>query len=252
VAACPGLACTLYPNLTRPATEVLLAVKTLHTVRVYALRCPVRGWVFYAPPEAFPAEDSSPPEGLTQRLVRRAYRLREEAAHLLHTPPNRFWRGIRRIWLWLEQWTHPAEGLLRALAHADTVEIIHDGELDDDTVRAHWTSWLEARLAVHQRGVWINIALLPLTLLLGLLPGPNIFIAWNAIRLYVHWQARRGGRRARDTAHTTVQRDPRLHLPSQGSPGTCQKRIAELGQQLHLPELSDFYARWPVCSAPSR
>lgn len=252
MAACPGLACTLYPNLTRPATEVLLAVKTLHTVRVYALRCPVRGWVFYAPPEAFPAEDSSPPEGLTQRLVRRAYRLREEAAHLLHTPPNRFWRGIRRIWLWLEQWTHPAEGLLRALAHADTVEIIHDGELDDDTVRAHWTSWLEARLAVHQRGVWINIALLPLTLLLGLLPGPNIFIAWNAIRLYVHWQARRGGRRARDTAHTTVQRDPRLHLPSQGSPGTCQKRIAELGQQLHLPELSDFYARWPVCSAPSR
>ncbi len=227
-------------------------MKTLHTVRVYALRCPVRGWVFYAPPEAFPAEDSPPPEGLTQRLVRRAYRLREEASHLLHAPPNRFWRGIRRVWLWLEQWTHPAEGLLRALAHADTVEIIHDGELDDDTVRAHWMNWLDARLAVHQRGVWVNTALLPLTLLLGLLPGPNIFVAWNAIRLYVHWQARRGGRRARDTAYTTVRCDSRLHLPSAGSQITCQERIAELGQQLHLPELPDFYARWPVCSAPSR
>lgn len=187
-----------------------------------------------------------------KRLVRRAHQLREEAAHLLHEPPNRFWRGIRRIWRWLETWTHPAEGLLRALAQADTVEIIHDGELDDDTVRTYWMDWLAARLAVHHRGVWINVIFLPVTLLLGLLPGPNIFVAWNVLRLYVHWQARRGGRQAHDVARTIVRHDTRLHPPPQGSPVTCQKRIAELGQTLHLPELSDFYARWPTLPSPQR
>ncbi|MGQ9896143.1 MAG: hypothetical protein ACUVR8_01075 [Acidobacteriota bacterium] len=227
-------------------------MKTQHTVQVYVIRCPARGWVFYAPPKTFSAEESTLPEGIWKRLVCRAHRLREEAAQLLHHPPNRFWRAIRRVWLWLERWTHPAEGLLRMLVHADVIEIIHDGELDDDMVRAHWTNWLAARLAVHQRDFWINVVFLPITLVLGLLPGPNIFIAWNILRLYVHWQAQRGARQAHGFAHTIMRRDGRLHVPSQGSAIMYQKHIAEMEQTLHLPELSEFYARWPVTSASDR
>jgi hypothetical protein len=253
MATCSGVAESLCPSLIGlHKLEALLAVKTLHNIRIYVIRCPVRGWVFYTPPESFAVEDGHAPEGFVRRLVRRAYRLREEASHLLHQPPNRFWRGIRRVWLWLEQWTHPAEGLLRALVHADKVEIIHDGELEDDTVRTYWMNWLAARLAVHRRGIWINVAFLPLTLLLGLLPGPNIFIAWNVIRLYVHWQAYRGARRAHEFACIAVQRDTRLHLPRQGSSTAIREYIAELGQKLLLPELPDFYARWPAASSPSQ
>lgn len=221
-------------------------MKQPRVIRVYVIRCRRRGWVFYAPPEMLTAYDDAPPSGLWGRLLHRAHRIHDEALRLMQEPPNRFWRGIRRVWRRLEQWTHPGEGLLRAVGHADAVELVHDGELDDAAVQSEWIKWLKTRLAVHERGVRLNVALLPVTLLMGLLPGPNVFIAWNALRLYVHWFARRGARRALTAVKTVVRGDARLHPPPQGSGDDCQARVVELSRALHLPELPTFYQRWPA------
>ncbi|MFQ3582913.1 MAG: hypothetical protein SNJ67_02280 [Chloracidobacterium sp.] len=221
-------------------------MKQRRVIRVYVIRCQMRGWVFYAPPEMLTAYDERPPSGFLDKLLHRVHRIHDAAQTLLHEPPNRFWRGIRRVWQWLERWTHPGEGLLRAIGHADAVELIHDGELADEAIQSQWRQWLAARVGVHERGFWLNIGLLPITLLLGLLPGPNVFIAWNGLRLYVHWQARRGGRRGLLTVKTVARGDARLHPPPYGSEPDCQARITELGHTLHLPELADFYARWPA------
>ncbi|OYT71981.1 MAG: hypothetical protein CFK52_06365 [Chloracidobacterium sp. CP2_5A] len=221
-------------------------MKQPRVIRVYVIRCRMRGWVFYAPPEMLTAYDDEPATGFWNKLLRRAHRLHDEALTLIHEPPNRFWRGIQRLWRWLERWTHPGEGLLRAIRHADAIELIHDGELPDDAIQSQWITWLKTRIPIHERGLWLNIALLPVTLLLGLLPGPNIFIAWNALRLYAHWHGRQGGRRGLATVRTVVRGDARLHPPPDGSEPERQARVAQLGHTLRLPELTTFYKRWPV------
>ncbi len=221
-------------------------MKPPRVIRVYVIRCRMRGWVFYAPPEMLMAYDEELATGFWNKLVQRAHRLHDETLMLIHEPPNRFWRGVRRAWRWLERWMHPGEGLLRAIGQADAVELVHDGELPDDAVQGQWTDWLKTRIAIHERGIWLNIALLPVTLLLGLLPGPNVFIAWNALRLYAHWHGRRGGRRALATVKTVVRGDARLHPPPQGSETARLSRIEELSQTLRLPELATFYNRWPA------
>ncbi|MCS7080757.1 MAG: hypothetical protein NZ585_12025 [Chloracidobacterium sp.] len=221
-------------------------MKPPRVIRVYIIRCRRRGWVFYAPPEMLTAYDETPATGFWAKLLYRVHRIHDEALLLIHEPPNRFWRGVQCIWHRLEQWTHPGESLLRAIGHADTIELIHDGELTDDAVQRRWIEWLETRITTHERGVWLNIALLPVTLLLGLLPGPNVFIAWNVLRLYIHWYARRGGRRGLTLVKTVVRGDARLHPPPQGSGEDCQARVLELSRTLHLPGLPTFYQRWPA------
>ncbi len=215
-------------------------------IRVYVIRCRRRGWVFYAPPEMLTAYDDTPPRGFWNKVLHQAHRTHDAALRLIHEPPNRFWRGVQHAWRWLERWTHPGESLLRVIGQVDAVELIHDGELSDAAVRSEWIKWLETRLVSHERGVWLNIACLPVTLLMGLLPGPNVFIAWNALRLYVHWFARRGAQRALVALKTVVRGDARLHPPPQGSGSDCQARVLELSHTLHLPELPTFYQRWPV------
>lgn len=48
---------------------------------------------------------------------------------------------------------------------------------------------------VPQQRLWtgINVALIPITAAMGVLPGPNLFLVYNAFRLYSRWRALKGG-----------------------------------------------------------
>jgi hypothetical protein len=69
--------------------------------------------------------------------------------------------------------------------------IHHPSDLSS-SVSSSVLSFLSSRRAFHTRWTYINLALLPLTACAFILPGPNVFFAWNAFRLYGHDQARRG------------------------------------------------------------
>jgi hypothetical protein len=47
----------------------------------------------------------------------------------------------------------------------------------------------------HLRWLLVNIMLLPVSSIMMLLPGPNVFFGWNAFRLISHHLAREGGKR---------------------------------------------------------
>lgn len=40
----------------------------------------------------------------------------------------------------------------------------------------------------------LSTACLPVSLLAGILPGPNVFLVYNGYRVHSHWKAARGGR----------------------------------------------------------
>lgn len=54
------------------------------------------------------------------------------------------------------------------------------------------TSYLDSRLAHHRFYCWCLIGLLPLSASAAVLPGPNVFVAYNLYRLYGHAMAKKG------------------------------------------------------------
>lgn len=70
----------------------------------------------------------------------------------------------------------------------------HPSDLSSADARSSVLSFLAARSAYHARWQTINLVLLPLTSAAFIVPGPNVFLAWNAFRLYGHWTAGKAAR----------------------------------------------------------
>eukprot|EP01084_Bolivina_argentea_P061421 112244_1 len=56
----------------------------------------------------------------------------------------------------------------------------------------HLKAISKRRKKYHQKWLYLNVCLLPFTALLGLLPGPNIFILYNGFRCFGHYRAYHG------------------------------------------------------------
>jgi hypothetical protein len=213
-------------------------------MQVYAFHLANGDWVFYAPPPPMkpPLEETAPSDfkGVVLRRLRRTY---AEAWTLMQESPKRIWVWTRAILRRLERLIHPYESLLRTLNEDADITIVHPENADPDEVRRHWEALLRRRLAVHRRGIILNVCLLPVTSAAMLLPGPNVFIAWNALRLYGHLTARRGARRALEASPSACAPDARLPNELPAAMGVTPHEIETLAQNLALDELPEHFRR---------
>jgi len=74
------------------------------------------------------------------------------------------------------------------------LEVIYPSKMDNERVRKSMEEMMHERTEKHLQRVYGATALLPVSLLMGLLPGPNVFFAWNCYRLYSNYQAWKGGK----------------------------------------------------------
>lgn len=105
---------------------------------------------------------------------------------------------IRRVLQLLERFVHPDEALLRAIGVAESIEIVYPEGVSARFVERRWRRMLRGRRLKHSRGIVLNLCLLPVTAAATVIPGPNVFVAWNGFRLYSHVMARRGADRVLD------------------------------------------------------
>jgi len=74
------------------------------------------------------------------------------------------------------------------------VSFVHPSRLTSSAVRHSLAGFASARLRFHSSRVLLFAALLPVTALATVLPGPNVFFAFAAFRLLGHYQAREGAK----------------------------------------------------------
>jgi hypothetical protein len=101
----------------------------------------------------------------------------------------------RRLLERLEARRDPSEPLLRQMRTAPEIVLLHPEGLSASLVRRRFLRFLRRRARAHTRGIALNVVLLPVTAAMAILPGPNVFFAWNAYRLITHILARQGARR---------------------------------------------------------
>jgi len=192
-------------------------------LKVFLLRAPRHRWVFYADLASFipppPAVSSTPhthvgmsmgkrkrlhkQKALTANQASAMNKVKEAKKSIDEAPPGIGLKGrIRQILQQLEMRIHPTEAILHNIQKATTIEVVspqllpHVAEEDIRVLerrnRRVMTVLMRECAAFHKKWSILNALLLPVSALASLLPGPNVFLAWNLYRLYCHIQAYRG------------------------------------------------------------
>ncbi|CAM6097300.1 unnamed protein product [Calypogeia fissa] len=93
----------------------------------------------------------------------------------------------------------PTESFLKAFPKdAGLVEIVYPNcSLNPRLVRRRVRHLASSGEVIHRNYTYGSVALLPFSLLFGILPFPNVVLAWNLFRAYSHWRALQGSRRLR-------------------------------------------------------
>ncbi len=74
----------------------------------------------------------------------------------------------------------------------DSVEILHSGRLDEKHLKRKFFLFLQKQRTKHMLLLSGEAVLLPISGLMALLPGPNIFFGVLALIMFTHWQALKG------------------------------------------------------------
>jgi hypothetical protein len=163
-------------------------------MRIFFIHVYRRHWEFYPEDEQEELFDEEADEG------------RGGIAHWLSKTSARAWRSVheaergalgsvRRILDRLHSRVDPTEPMLHRLRKAGGVEVLYPSGISQNYARRRLRLLVLHKTAAHRRWIFINGLLIPLTTALGLLPGPNVFLAWNGYRLFSHVRAWRGGQR---------------------------------------------------------
>ncbi len=177
---------------SRPPSSPLPPGPASISVKVFLLPLGPRQSFFYFQddsdgPEALPAHD-----GLRGWAERRAHRVRLAIRH----PKGRLAQKLRQGWDWLQRRIHPDEPLLAALPRASSIDVYHRSSLPAAEANALWLAYLRRRIRRHLPWLVFDGVLAPLSLVLALLPGPNLIGYWFAYRAVRHLLILLGIRRA--------------------------------------------------------
>jgi hypothetical protein len=161
-------------------------------MRIHVVQTAEKRWSFVAEPRTAPA--SSPPEvEPSSWLWVKLARTYEQIRASLDQASSSTGRSLRRVLTQLEAHIPPEEMLLKQMRKAPAIDILYPTTLKEPVVRRRFLRFLRRRVHYHTRWLIINFLLLPLTGLMMVLPGPNVFFGWNAYRVISHHLARQGG-----------------------------------------------------------
>ena len=216
-------------------------------MRIYFIHVYRRHWEFY-PEEQYDEaiDDTDPDEG--GGMLRWLQRTSSRAWRSVATAESGFSLRLRRMIETLNSRVDPTEPMLRRIRKADSIQVTYPSGISSHYVRRRLRLLLLNKTTTHRRWLYINVALLPVTVALGLLPGPNVFLAWNGYRIYSHLRALHGGQKVLG-GQVPVEFLPDSDLNDLLSPEDRLIRpldgeiAATIGERFGLPGLVDYLRR---------
>ena len=93
---------------------------------------------------------------------------------------------MRRVWDWLHTLVRPDEAMLARLRSVRRINLHHPAARSEVDVRANWQSYLTRQWRRHLFWLGFNAVVAPVSVILAILPGPNLIGYWFAYRAVHH------------------------------------------------------------------
>ena len=93
---------------------------------------------------------------------------------------------MRRAWDWLHTLVRPDEAMLARLRSARRINLHHPAARSEVDVRANWRNYLDRQWRRHFFWLGFNAVIAPISVILAVLPGPNLIGYWFAYRAVHH------------------------------------------------------------------
>jgi hypothetical protein len=93
---------------------------------------------------------------------------------------------MRSVWDWLHTLVRPDESMLGRLWSATKIQLHHPANRSEVDVRADWRRYLDRQWRRHFFWFAINALAAPPSVILAVLPGPNVIGFWFAYRAIHH------------------------------------------------------------------
>lgn len=142
--------------------------------------------------------------------------------------------------------------LLWHLRRCDAARLVYPADLQKPDAMRELRTALGRDALRHRRWLIVDSALLALTGILTLVPGPNLLFWFFAFRVVGHYLSWRGARHGLDTTHWQAEADDTLvdlrHALSL-APEEREQRVHSVALRLQLPHLARFFERIALRSA---
>lgn len=218
-------------------------------MRVYFIHVYRRHWEFYPDEQAEDSLVEQEAEAAQTGWIAWLRKKISSAWQAVERPrPDGTKSRLRRMLDTLNSKVDPTEPMLRRFRKASEIVVTYPSGISPQYARRRLRLLLLNKTATHRRWMIINGAMLPLTAAMTIVPGPNVFFAWNGYRLLSHLFALRGGQRVlaaqvpvtflpSDELNDLLEPEERLIKPLD------QDVANSIGQRFKLPGLVEYLKR---------
>lgn len=103
-----------------------------------------------------------------------------------------------------------SEKLLKEMTALSQITVHYPANLSDHDAREIYDYLIQSQIKKHKRWLIVDGALLPVSAILTLVPGPNVLMAYLAWRTLTHYKTKKGGEKAVSDLEVSFMKDPQL------------------------------------------
>lgn len=109
---------------------------------------------------------------------------------------KRFAAQVKRGYQAATRRSRRPERVLKSLRDVGQIVVHYPPRMDADQAGKIYQALVEKQIRKHRRWLIVNGALIPFGVLLTVIPGPNVFLAYLAWRTLAHYRSQKGGKNA--------------------------------------------------------
>jgi Mitochondrial K+-H+ exchange-related len=156
-------------------------------VKIYMLLIDDKRFFFFADESELALEDDNglpgpPPSGIRNWIQNRFEKFKAAWQHA--GSGALYW--MRQVWDWLHKLVRPDEAMLARLWSASRIKLHYPSARSEVDVIGNWRDYLERQRRRHLFWLVFNAVLAPPSVILAVLPGPNVIGFWFAYRAVHH------------------------------------------------------------------
>lgn len=103
-----------------------------------------------------------------------------------------------------------SEKLLKEMTALSQITVRYPANFSEDNAREIYDNLIQSQIKKHKRWLILDGALLPVSAIFSLVPGPNLLLAYLAWRTLAHYKTKKGGERAVSDLKISFVQDSRL------------------------------------------